>query len=268
MNSVNRTSRHEAILRLLHERGELGVEELSGRFDVNSMTIRRDLDAMAATGVLVRTHGGCVLQAPMVREFTFSEKIRLNAAQKTAIARAAVALLETGQTAYLDTGTTALHVARELPRDAHLRVVTNNLRVAMELFGQGDIEVIVPGGTLGKKSPDLTGPLHAAALSGLHFDVAFLGADAIDVARGELFAADLQTAQLSRTAQGRSDKVVFLADATKVNRKGLAGVGRIRKGTILITDTGIDARDLRRLRKSGAEIITVGARRSAKRKGG
>ena len=88
------------------------VGDLVDRLKVTSMTVRRDLAAMEAEGVLVRTHGGAAYQAPMVRDLSFSEKDALQAREKSAIAREAVKLLHPGASLFIDTGTTALHFAR------------------------------------------------------------------------------------------------------------------------------------------------------------
>ncbi|MBN2292247.1 MAG: DeoR/GlpR transcriptional regulator, partial [Pirellulales bacterium] len=107
-----RNQRQESILELLARRGRLNVDDLADELGVTAMTIRRDLAAMEKTGVLTRTHGGCVLQSPFVRELPFSQKEQQHREQKYAIACAAVGMLKSGDRVYLDTGTTAVHVAR------------------------------------------------------------------------------------------------------------------------------------------------------------
>ena len=221
------------------------------------MTIRRDLSAMEKAGVLTRTHGGCVLQSPFVRELPFSQKDQLHRTQKYAIACAAVDMLKPGDRIYLDTGTTAVHVARVLPAKLDLHVFTNNLRVAMELFGREGVEVIVYGGALASQSPDLTGEVALTRIHDFRIDVAVMGADALDAARGEYYSADTGTAMLSRQARRQAERTLLLIDNSKFGKHSLAVVGRLDAGVTLITDDRISEEDRLALEKTSAELVIV-----------
>lgn len=261
MDSLN--PRQETIRRLLAEQGRLTVQELADRMKVAAMTIRRDLSALEAAGVLTRTHGGCVLHSPFVAEQSFPLKLRLNQPQKAAIAHAAVRLLKPGNAVYLDTGTTALHVARALPPDVDLRVFTNNLRVALELMGRRGTSVVVYGGTLGGLSPDLSGELALTQMQQFRLDVAVVGGDALDVERGEFYGADAETAVLSRTAQRQAEHVVVTMDSSKIGKRGLAVAGRLQPGVTLITDDRLSRAARAAIRAAGATLICVPVRRQA-----
>jgi DeoR/GlpR family transcriptional regulator of sugar metabolism len=251
----NLSTRQEQIRRLLAEQGRLTVQELAGRLRVAAMTIRRDLAALEEAGVLTRTHGGCVLHSPFVAEMSFPSKQRLRQAQKAAIARETVRQLRRGQAIYLDTGTTALQIARALPPDWDVRVFTNNLRVAMELLGRNRTSVVVYGGMLGNKSPDLAGEIAVAQMQQFRVDVAIVGGDALDVTRGEFYGADTETALISRVAQRQADRVVVAMDSSKIGKRGLAVAGRLEAGTTLITDDEIGPTVRGALRKTGAALI-------------
>jgi DeoR/GlpR family transcriptional regulator of sugar metabolism len=249
------TQRQERIRALLAGNGRLNVAELASRLRVSAMTIRRDLSALEQAGVLTRTHGGCVLQSPFVAEASFPDKQRRRQAQKAAIATAAVRRLRRGEAVYLDTGTTALAVARALPPELNLKVFTNNLRVALELFGRAGVEVTVYGGVLARKNPDLMDELALAQISQYRLDVAIVGGDALDVARGEFYAADAGSAALSQAAQRQADRVLVVMDSSKFGKRGLAVAGRLTRGVTLITDADPDAKTRAALRRTGAAII-------------
>jgi len=250
--------RHEQLLKLLLDRGRLGVDELAAALSVSGMTIRRDLQTLEEQGLLMRTHGGCVLRSGPVRELPFQEKVQQRREAKEAIARAVVARLSDGGSLYLDTGTTCAAVARLLPghrRD--MQVFSNNLPAVLELFGADGISVVVPGGVLGLRSPDLTGGVGLEALGRLCFDAAVVGADAFDPDRGEFYSADLATAALSRAAQERAARTFVCIDGSKFEKRGLALAGRLGKGVVLVTDARMTKDCLQRLRHTGAEIIIV-----------
>lgn len=249
--------RQAHIRELLTLEGELKVEELADRLKVTSMTIRRDLTQMEQEGILLRVHGACRIQAPMVRELSFSEKDSLHAAEKCAIAHEVANRIKDGMSVFLDTGTTTLHVARLLPRHRKLQVFTNNLRVAMELFGCEGIEVNVLGGKLASKSPDLVGELGIAHMHAFRVDLAIAGTDAVDVARGEFFSADIPTALFSRAAQERAEQCYLVTDASKFGRRGLAMVGKLRDGITIFTDSALAVQSRKTIQKTGAELHIV-----------
>ena len=252
-----KNKRQESILQLLARRGRLNVEDLAAQLSVTAMTIRRDLAALEKSGVLTRTHGGCVLQSPFVGELPFSQKDQQHRREKYAIACAAVGMLNSGDRIYLDTGTTAVHVARVLPAGLDICVFTNNLRVAMELFGREGVEVIVYGGALAPKSPDLTGEVALSRIHDFRIDVAIMGADALDVARGEFYSADMGTAMLSRQAQQQARRTFLLLDNSKFAKQSLAVVGQLGENVTLITDDNISEEDRRLVRDTSAELVIV-----------
>ena len=248
-------TRQEKIRRLLAEQGRLNVRELAGRLRVTEMTIRRDLSGLEADGVLTRTHGGCVLHSPFVAELSFPLKRRMRQAQKTAIAREAVNLLKRCQSIYLDTGTTALQVARALSPNLELTVYTNNLCVATELMGRRGLRVVVYGGVLTGKSPDLAGEIAMAQVQKFRLDVAIVGGDALDVKRGEFYSADIETALMSRVAQRQVDRVLMAMDSSKIGKRGLAVVGKLGPGMTLITDDEVGQAERTAIRATGAKLI-------------
>jgi len=258
--------RHDAILDRLSREGRAGVTELADLLGVAAMTIRRDLALLERAGVLTRTHGGCVPKSPYVEEIPFSEKDRRRKAQKLGIAAKVASLLEPGSALYLDTGTTAVHVAQCLPRERRYRVFTNNLRAAMELFGRPAVEVVVFGGILGGKSPDLSGSLALAEVQNFQFDVAVAGADALDVETASCFAADTATAILSRTAQERAGHVIFAVDSSKFGKRGLALAGRLGPQSTLVTDSAAAGGDVKKLRGTGARVFLANSAAGAGRR--
>lgn len=256
MTSTPSKDRRQAQIRaLLATRGRLTATELASVLKVTEMTIRRDLDAMQTTGLLLRVYGGAQLRSAFVQEQSFSEKVGRNPARKQAIAQRAVRLLTRGMALYLDTGTTAARVAHALPAGLDLHLFTNNLRAVMDLFGRQDVTVHVCGGLLMPRSPDLVGTDAVARLAEIRTDLAFVGADAIDPDTGEIFAADAETAALSRIAQRQTNRMVVLADSSKIGARGQAVTGHLRAGVTLITDDHLSRALRRRLARHPAEVL-------------
>jgi DeoR/GlpR family transcriptional regulator of sugar metabolism len=250
--------RQRAIQEAMSRQGRAEVAELAARLGVSAMTVRRDLAALERAGVLTRTHGGAVPRSALLHEATFAEKDRRQQAQKAAIAAEAVRrFVRPGVSLYLDTGTTAMQVARTLPAGLDLRVFTNNLRAALELFGRPGVEVSVYGGRLGTRNPDLTGAWAVLAGGGFAVDVAFLGCDTLDPARGEAYAADEASAVLSRAVQARAQRIVLLADSAKWRAAGPVLVLRLATGMSVLTDTDTPEAAARMLARRGVQVVRV-----------
>ncbi len=263
-------ARRERILGLLAGQERGSMDEMASQLGVSTMTVRRDIEALASEGLVLRTPGGCVLRSALVAEATFSEKEGLRREAKAAIALRAVAHLTRGMRIYLDTGTTCLHVARALPLQMDLQVYTNNLRIVSELAGRTGVCVTVYGGALAGRNPDLIGEYAVARIASLHLDLAFTGADALDPETGQFYAADPSTALLTETAQRQSGKTIALIDSSKCGRRGVAVAGRLGPGSILITDSELPGNARRMLRRTGAilelsSLTSGGAGRAAEK---
>lgn len=253
----NRAVRHKKILARIAEHGAQDVEVLAEHLAVSTMTIRRDLEALQQQGVLVRTHGGCIAQTPIMQEIAFSEKIGSNLAAKSAIASYTAGVIEEGGCVYFDTGTTTLLVARSLSPRMRLSVVTNNIRAALELFGRPQVDVGVLGGELAALSPDLLGLMAIEAMNVLRFDLALLGADAIDVSTGEVAGVDQPSVALSRQAWLRASRVLVLADSSKLGKTSRYVSGTLGDKATLITDGQANAAHLDSLRGLGIAVQVV-----------
>src|SRR4029453_8569539 len=141
--------RRRRILELLDKQERATVEELSERFDVSSVTIRGDLDALADAGAIVRSHGGALKRLDH-QDVPITVKETLHHGEKVRIGHAAARLIREGETIILDSGTTTAEIARQLKflKVKSLTVITNALNIAMELANLPHIRVITIGGML------------------------------------------------------------------------------------------------------------------------
>ena len=126
-------ARHTRILELLTTQGEAQVAELALSLGVSDMTIRRDLDALALAGKVLRTHGGAALSGRVVFDFQFMQRTQEQEGAKQHIAKIAASLIKDGQSILLDSGTTTLAVARALKVRKGLTIITTSLPIASEL---------------------------------------------------------------------------------------------------------------------------------------
>lgn len=249
-------TRRTRIVDLLEREGERSVEQLSERFGVSGMTIRRDLQDLADAGKVLRTHGGAAPAARISFEFRFLERGQQHAAQKEQIAEVAAGLVSPGEAVLLDSGTTTLAIARRLKMIGGVTVITTSLPIASELFGVEGIETILLGGQLRKDSPDLVGALTDHSLDLLRADVAFIGADAVD-GQGRIYNASAEVGRMLGRMAKAATRVYAVADHSKVGRHELMRFANVTEWYGLITDRDLDRQLKRGLEKAGVRIIQL-----------
>ena len=245
--------------------GSVSVHDLVAEFDVSEITIRRDLALLEKEGRLQRVHGGALSNERMAYEFSFKEKELHNRGAKEAIGLAAARLVEPGAAVFLDTGTTALAVARALPAARPALIVTINLCVASEYVGRRDIRVLVPGGEVGIVSPDLYGEWTLERLSNVTVDVAFLGCDSVDPTDG-FCSADTQSASVSRLMLRRSRRAYLIANSSKFGRRSMCRIAPLGELVGVISDAGLQVRHRRLIRRAGLDLIVADGKKNRGRK--
>jgi DeoR/GlpR family transcriptional regulator of sugar metabolism len=233
--------RQERILDEVERHGGARVSELVSALGVSDMTVRRDIEALARRGLVLRVHGGATsISGRSADEPGFLVKSALHTRSKSAIARAAAALVEPGASIAISAGTTTFAVAQHLIAVPELTVVTNSPPVAELLHDRGaeDLTVILTGGVR-TPSNALVGPVAVAALRTLHVDTLFLGVHGIDERAG-LTTPNLVEAETDRALVACARRVVVCADHSKWAVVGLSTIADLSQVDILVTDDKID----------------------------
>lgn len=247
-------TRKSIILELLAEEELVNVHNLAERFFVSEMTIRRDLDELEKQGLVVRTRGGAVstgrLRSPGNGLESYSETLT-----KSAIGNLAASLVAPGQTVMVDTGTTALEVARHLPKDSGITVVTTSLLVAQELF-KSHIKVLMLAGFLREEFPSVYGPLTVKLLNDMHVDTLFIGCDGADSERG-FYSNDLHVSSLEQAMTKIASHVVVATESTKFGRRAFSRYAELQQVNTVVTDAKISASDRQNLEAEGISVMTV-----------
>lgn len=233
LNASLMRQRQRRILRLLEEEGGVRTHELAERLGISEATVRRDLAALAERGLVERTHGGALpLRMGTAAEPPFDLKARHKVQEKERIAERAAALVPEGATVILDSGTTALALARRLA-DRRITAIALDLKVA-EALARGAAEVWLVGGRVRNGLFSLVGPWVEGILSEVHADFFFLGADAVD--EEAVTNATVEEAAVKRRAAAASQATFLIADHSKFGRRALAKVVDLDALAGVITD--------------------------------
>lgn len=246
--------RQSQILRLIRRNGYCSAEQIRQEFGVSDMTVRRDLKALENSGHVLRTHGGAAIAERVAFEFGFMQRTKENHAAKQAIAAEAFAQLGSAKTVLLDSGTTTLALAMHLRVGRGMSVITSSLPIASALQFSEGVELLLLGGLLRRESPDLIGAFTESNLERLHAEVAFIGADAVDLC-GTTYNESLSVARMLQKMIVAADRVFILADSSKIGKKALAKFADLRQLTGMITDEGIAPEIRGTLEGAGVNVI-------------
>lgn len=229
--------RQAAILDELRRHGWVRVSALTDLLSVSDMTIRRDLDALAAAGLVEKVHGGATLvEEHSTDEPGFEAKSFRARVEKEAVAERAAQLVRPGTAIGLTAGTTTWALARRLVEVPALTVVTNSIRVA-DVFhqaGRADQTVVLTGG-IRTPSDALVGPVAVAAVRALHLDLLFMGVHGMDPAAG-FTTPNLMEAETNQALAAAARRLAVVADHSKWGVVGLASIVRLDKADVLVTD--------------------------------
>ncbi len=233
--------RQTYILERIRQQGGVKVADLVRDLAVSDMTIRRDLDALAQSGRVVKVHGGATaLNQHAAHEPGFSAKSSLQRREKEAIAAAAGSLVQPGTAIGLSAGTTTHIVAQQLLDVPALTVVTNSVWVADVLHERGapDQTVLLTGG---RRTPSdaLVGPFAVAALKTVHLDQVFLGVHGFDAKAG-LTTPNILEAETNRALVDAGRRLVVVADHTKWGAVGMNSIAALDRVDVLVSDEGLD----------------------------
>jgi DeoR family transcriptional regulator of aga operon len=250
--------RRRNLLDLVDQYGQVTVPDMVKRFSVSAVTVRSDLDALASSGALVRSHGGAVRRLEATQDYPLRTKESLHRDEKIRIGRAAAELIEPGETIILDSGTTTAEIARHLKKlkIQSLTVITNALNIAAELADSPEISLIMIGGLLRPVSFSFVGPQADAMMSEIHADRLFLAVDGFDLENGAS-TPDVLEAQLNNVMIRSAKEVNVVADFSKLGRRSVSKIGPFERIRRLITDKRATSEFTGALRKKGVEVIEV-----------
>ncbi|MBD3266682.1 DeoR family transcriptional regulator [bacterium] len=249
--------RHAQILSYLAENEFLSVDEAVQLLNASPATIRRDFNMLSEENLALRMRGGLRRSNNSILSIKpFDVREVSHAKEKAALARRVVSFLNSGDVFFVDGGTTTFQLASCLP-NIPLRMVTNSLRLAMELgekrMSDSSLQIFLTGGYLYPQSGQLTGPLSKASLNQYHAKWAFISPSMVDENR--LYYSNEMVMETARTMIENADNVVVLADHSKIGNRAMCHLCEWEKVNTLITDTHSETQPtLQLIQEQGVEI--------------
>jgi DeoR family fructose operon transcriptional repressor len=254
--AVYAEERQHAIATLVTERGRLAVTAVAEEFGVTTETVRRDLSILERAGMVRRVHGGAVPAGALTLvETGLGERHGTRTEAKRAIAAAAISLLPAADgSVLLDGGSTTAALADVLPTDRRLYVATNSVPIAARLSASPAVTLHVLGGRVRGITQTAVGDATVRALRDLRLDVVFLGTNGISAGHG-FSTPDEAEAATKRAMVRAAQRVIVLADSSKLGREHLVRFAAVEDVDVLVTDNGADPGVVAELEPTGIEVL-------------
>ncbi|MEB0004287.1 MULTISPECIES: DeoR/GlpR family DNA-binding transcription regulator [unclassified Cryobacterium] len=244
------------VLSLLHEQTSMSQSALAEALGISAATLRRDLADLDEQGLLVRTHGGA-----RALDARSEIPVRLRNTQfreaKQLIARRAVEMIPAGPYAIaLSGGTTTAEVARALSNRSGLTIVTNSLTIALECAARPKLKVIMTGGVVRQSSFEAVGSLSENTFKAINVGTAVLGTDGISVSGG-VTTHDETEARTNHAMVANAQRVIVVADGSKVGQVTLAKMADLSEIDDFVTDSDADPAALQLIADAGVTVHIV-----------
>lgn len=265
-SSAPAARRHERILDVLQERGNCTYKELEKLLGVSPMTVRRDVAALAARRVLIKTLGGAQDSKipPYLHETSLSSRLGENRAAKERIALRAMEQVRAHQTLFLDGSSTCIAFARRLAKsELPVTAITNSALIAMELGASRAAKVICVGGDYDPSSASFVGALAEEACGRFFVDAFFLSTKAFVPGEGT-YESSMATLRIKQLVARRAPRVVLLVDGGKFGQRALCRVLDVAAISLVITDEKCPPSARRALRRAGCEVVVAAPPRTVR----
>ncbi|SIM51332.1 DeoR/GlpR family DNA-binding transcription regulator [Micromonospora cremea] len=252
---VGRDARHHAITEMVMSAGSVRIEVLAESFGVSLMTVHRDLDALAAQGLLRKTRGMATALASTLSESSTEYRNRLNASDKAAVAAVAMTMVEPGQSVILDDSTTGLHLAAQLSERQPLTVITNFQPVMDAVVTHPELTLLALGGQYYPWCRSYMGSVTLDALRNIRADIFFMSTSA--VTDGICFHQHHDTVLVKRAMFESARTRVAYVDHSKFERRALHALGPLSDFDVVIVDSKTADEHVQSLQRDGAKIIVA-----------
>lgn len=241
----------------------LSTSRIAADLGVSRETVRRDLVDLEGQGILRRVHGGVIASSAIAPEPPLAVRQTVRAKEKRTIAKLALTQIESGQTVFIDAGTTTALVAQELASLAGLTVITNGLDIALKISASqanrpnacSPNHVILLGGQVSAQLGATYGELTVHEIGRYRADVALLSPVGIHSQFGAS-SFEHHEAAVARAMVQAARRRIILADHSKVGQTSRVAYAQLEEVDLIITDSvGKNAHEIKALQAHGCAVL-------------
>ncbi len=232
--------RRSTIKQYIEEKGEADLRELEELLpEVSTMTLRRDLIYLEEKGYVIRTRGGAVSvkRVAAAVEDMYSLRAAENIEGKTKIAKKAVEFVETGRSIYIDSGTTMMCLAQELP-DENFSILTSGPNIGLEIIKKTKPNVVLTGGVISRNNLSVSGSNWLHLIRNINIDIAFMATSGYSLETG-FTIGNFNECELKKLVIEKARKPILLMDITKIDKTMPYTFATLKDIDILICDADL-----------------------------
>lgn len=252
INHSNHRER-EVLEALRHLGGSCRIQALAKHLNVSEETIRRSVKSLSVSGVVRKVHGGVHLNESHI-EPSFTQRLVKNELAKNTIAEKMADIVKSGDTLFLDIGSTTAHIAKSLTKHRDLFIVTNSITVAQTLATIKNNRVFLAGGELRAHDAAAFGSEALDFVSQFNVQYAVLSVAAINAECG-FMVQDIREAAFSRAISARSRITIVAADSAKFGKSAPIVLDTPSAFDVLVTDQSPPPKIHNMLNKNDIELV-------------
>lgn len=245
--------RRNQIIDMITQQRTIKNAQLMERFDISIETVRRDLEYLEQQGYLRRVYGGAVLNTSLGGEPEYASRAKDHFSEKTAIAEAAVKLINPQDSVFLGVGTTVQAMVQFMKNLGEITVFTNALRTAIALSEFPECSVVLPGGQLRAKELTLSEFPSEESISHFNIDKAFIGTGGITEAG--ITDYHIGEARLHRQLVKNAKQSIALIDSSKFGIRAMTNVCTLQEIDIVVTDSNAPKQIVKALEQAGVQVV-------------
>jgi DeoR family glycerol-3-phosphate regulon repressor len=254
------SERQAQIAEMIRQSDFIRVEDLALHFRVTTQTIRRDLNFLCERGLARRVHGG-VQRMNTPGNVAYAWRQVLNHAAKQRIAEEVARHVPDGVSLAFSIGTTPEIVSSALLKHQHLKILTNNLNIAVLACANPTFEVTVAGGRLRNEDRDVLGIGMETLFNAYKVDIGIYGVAGVDE-DGTLLDFYEEEVRARQIIRANSRSAFLVLDHTKFGRPAHVRGGRIDEATIVFCDRQPPPYILDLLAPSGTRLVLCNGERT------
>ena len=249
-----KAERLEVIKKLAKENEIISWEDLRAHLYASKATIWRDVEELEARGLAEKVRGGVAFPRKDRMETPNEVRRYFNPEAKVSIARKALSYISDNDFIMLDSGSTVLELAKQIPEEMNIGIVTYYYETARAVSALKNSEVFLLGGELRKGFDTVHGYMAEKMLESFHARTCFLGADGVDIENG-LTSFNSMDVPLKQRMIEQSDQVILLCDHSKFEIQGFVHIAPVEKADIIITDPAADEHMIRALQEKNVKVV-------------
>lgn len=253
--NLTRTQRIDRITEALETATSLRLSDLAGALSVSEMTIRRDVAAHPERFIC---HGGHIIAAqpgsPPSAGYVFDREREAHAAGKRAACETALGFIESGDSVFIDCGTTTPHLARRLGSVGEITVVCYSINIAEIVRRLENVSLVLLGGLYHRSSASFESPEGLEVLKRVGINKAFISAGGLHPTQGAS-CSNFHEVAIKQEAIRRAIETYLVVDSSKFGRVRSAYFADTGDFDAVLTDAAVDKMLRSQVEDGGVRII-------------